>query len=73
MRLNLKLRPIVAFDVNNPQHRKDYARFLQTHSWGHCPVRYELDEVCGEMQGAIQRRLLDYYSQQDIALQNWSK
>ena len=66
MRMNLRLRPIVAFDVYNPQHRRDYARFLETSSWAHCSVRYEIDAVCGELQGAIQRCLLTYYSQQDL-------
>jgi hypothetical protein len=59
--LSLRMRPIVEFDVNKRQHREDYARFLASGSWGHCPVRYELNESCGELSGAIQRKLLDYY------------
>ena len=66
MRTRFRMRPVVAFDVTNPKHRRDYAVFLRTHSWVHCDVRYELDEVCGEMQPAIQRRLLEYYSQRDM-------
>jgi len=66
MRLDLRTRPVVAFDVNNVKHRRDYAIFLRTHRWGHCAVRYELDEPVGELQAAIQRRLLEYYTSRDL-------
>ncbi len=61
MRMHLKLRPIVAFDPSNRQHRENYAEFLRTGSWRHCAVRYEIDESYGELQGRLQRRLLEYY------------
>ena len=51
----------MAFDPTNKQHRKDYAEFLRTGKWIHCDVRYELDEPGGELQGMIQRRILEYY------------
>ena len=64
--LNLKLRPTVLFDVTNRKHREDYAKFLATGSWGHCRVRYELDEPCGELSGAIQRKMLEYYTEREF-------
>ena len=66
MKLHRIMRPVVAFDVKNKEHRKDYAMFLRTNSWQHCDVRYELDETCGELQGVIQRRLLEYYANQEF-------
>lgn len=68
MRMYLKLRPIVAFDVNNRKHRQDYAQFITTGSWSHSKVRYELDEVTGELQGAIQRVMLEYYVSKEFKL-----
>lgn len=68
MRLHLKMRPVVAFDPSNKDHRRDYAEFLRTGSWGHCAVRYELDESCGELQSRIQRNLLEYYLGKEFRL-----
>lgn len=66
--LNLKLRPIVAFDENNRLHRLDFAKFLETGSWKHCKVRYELDESCGELSGAIQRKMLVFYAKREFKI-----
>lgn len=66
MKLHRIMRPVVAFDVKNKEHRKDYAQFLATGSWQHCGVRYELDDTCGELQGVIQRKLLEYYAGQEF-------
>jgi hypothetical protein len=67
MRLNLFRKPTVAFDVNNRQHRQDYATFLKTGSWKHCPVHYEIVDVAGEVQSVVQRKLLEYYSSKEFA------
>lgn len=66
--LDLKVRPTVEFDVNKRQHREDYARFLATGSWGHCPVRYEVNEPCGELSGTIQRKMLEYYTAREFKI-----
>lgn len=66
--LNLRMRPIVEFDVTNRKHREDYARFIATGSWGHCPVRYEVNESCGELSGAIQRKMLEYYTGREFKI-----
>lgn len=67
MKLSLFRKPSIAFDVKNPQHRKDYALFLSTNSWRHANVHYELDEMSGENQSVIQRRLLEFYSAKEFA------
>lgn len=66
MQLNLITKPVVAFDVKNTEHRRDYAQFLATGSWRHSPVRYELADSCGELQAVIQRKLLEYYAGQEF-------
>ena len=67
--LHLRMRPIVEFDVTNRKHREDYAKFIATGSWGHCPVRYEVNEPCGELAGAIQRKILEYYMMREFKLE----
>ena len=68
MRLHLRMKPVVEFDPANRQHRKDYAEFLRTGRWTHCLVRYELDEPSGELQGMIQRRILEYYMEREFKI-----
>ena len=41
--LNNFARPSVEFDVNNVEHRQHYLKFIQTNSWGKCPVRFKVD------------------------------
>lgn len=66
MRLNLFRKPTIAFDVNNRQHRNDYALFMKTGSWKHFSVHYEVADVAGEVQSVVQRRLLEYYSSKEF-------
>lgn len=70
MRLNFFKRPVVVFDPLNRKHRKDYAEFLKTGSWKSCDVRYELDEPVGELQAAIQRKMLTFYTSREFNLNN---
>lgn len=66
MKLNLFRKPTIAFDVNNRQHRNDYAIFLKTGSWKHCSVHYEVADAYGEVQSVVQRKLLEYYSSREF-------
>ena len=68
-RLSLRLRPVVAFDVTNKEHRKHYGRFMCTGSWAGCPYIFEADEPSGELQAIIQRRLLQYYAQKEFKIE----
>ena len=55
-------RPLVAFDAHNKEHRRHYYKFRQTHSWGHCPVRFIVPDESGwDLISMIQRQLLEYY------------
>lgn len=60
-KLELVTRPLVTFDVGNVQHRKWFAQFQKTYSWGHCPVRFTATEE-GELIPVLQRQLASYYA-----------
>lgn len=67
MILNLFRKPTIAFDVNNRQHRNDYAQFMKTGSWKHASVHYVVPDIAGEMQSVVQRKLLEYYSAKEFS------
>jgi len=55
-------RPLVAFDPYNKEHRKFYYEFVETRSWGHCPVRFIVPDATGmDLIRLIQAELLNYY------------
>jgi hypothetical protein len=61
-RLEFMSRPLVAFDPSNKEHRRHYYRFLETSSWGGCPVRFIVPDDFGfDLITMIQRSLLQYY------------
>ena len=60
-KLQLHGRPWVVFDPFNKDHRKWFAQFNKNLSWGHCPVRFVVDEDHGDLITMIQRRLIQYY------------
>jgi hypothetical protein len=63
-------RPWVKFDAANKQHRRWFAEFLQTGTWGRCPVRFCMDEdQQGELLGLIKRDILDYYAAREFGQQ----
>jgi len=59
--LNLWSRPWIVFDPANKQHRRWFTEFQRTRTWGHCPVRFVLDEPEGELITQIQNQLITYY------------
>jgi len=54
-------RPWVVFDAKNKDHRKWFAQFQREASWGHCPVRFVVDDEQGDLVTMIQRRLIQFY------------
>lgn len=61
-RLEYYSRPLVAFDPKNKEHRRFYHQFVQTNSWGHCPVRFIVPEASGsDLIKMIQNELIKYY------------
>jgi hypothetical protein len=60
-KLELYGRNYVVFDATNKEHRKWFAEFNKSLSWGHCPVRFVIDNDHGDLVTMIQRSLIQYY------------
>ena len=60
-RLQLHGRPYVVFDPANKNHRRWFADFNGSNSWGRCPVRFVVNEDHGDLITMIQRELIAYY------------
>lgn len=60
-RLELFGRPYVVFDPDNKDHRRYYYQFVETSSWGKCPVRFVVPEDHGDLVTMIQRSLVAHY------------
>jgi hypothetical protein len=54
-------RPWVVFDANNKDHRRWFAEFNRSCSWGGCPVRFVVNEAAGDLITHIQRELIQFY------------
>lgn len=60
-------RPLVAFDPSKEEHRRFYYNFLESNTWGHCPVRFICpDETGSDLIKMMQRQLIDYYIHQEF-------
>ena len=65
-RLELFGRPYVIFDPENKDHRRYYHQFVETSSWGQCPVRFVVPEDHGDLITMIQRSLIKFYVQKEF-------
>lgn len=54
-------RPWVNFDPTNRDHRRWFAIFQRTGTWGGCPVRFIIADDSGDLLTMIRQRLIDYY------------
>lgn len=59
-------RPWAVFDANNKEHRRAFAEFQRTRTWGHSPVRFILSEASSNLVTQIQRELVQYYVDQEF-------
>jgi len=64
--LALHNRPWVVFDPDNNEHRRWYANFVETGTWGRCPVRFVISDDHGNLVTMIQRKLVEYYVKQEF-------
>jgi hypothetical protein len=64
--LNLFVRPWTVFDPSNQSHRTYYYEFLQSGTWGNCPLRFVVDNDHGDLITMIQRSLVNYYVDQEF-------
>jgi hypothetical protein len=66
-RLQLHGRPWVVFDAYNKEHRKWFADFNKSGAWGHCPVRFVVNDDHGDLITQIQRNLIQFYVDKEFA------
>lgn len=59
-------RPFVVFDPTNKSHRAHYAKFQETRSWAHCPLRFIVDEDQDNLVAMVQHKLAGYYLQKEF-------
>lgn len=64
--LSSHLRPAVTFDPANEDHRRYFAEYLKTGTWGKCPVVFADSFQGGNQFAIIQRRLAEYYLQKEF-------
>jgi hypothetical protein len=60
------IRPMVAFNVDNAEHRKWYAEFVKYRTWGRCPVRFMADSLDQDLVSHINEKMLHYYITQEF-------
>jgi len=65
--LYLRARPMVAFNVENPLHRKYFAEFVKYNTWGKCPVRFMTESLDVDLVSYINNKMLNYYVEQEFA------
>lgn len=65
-KLELMRRPWTEFDPSDREHRKWYAEYVQTGTWGHCPVRFVDPTDCGNLAAAMQASMVRYYVKQEF-------
>jgi hypothetical protein len=65
--LAFNLRPLVAFDVANKEHRRLYNQFKRTRSWGDCPCRFVVPNTDQfNLITSIEYLLLKYYMDREF-------
>ena len=67
--LKVKTRPTVIFDAANEQHRKWAHEFIQTKTWGRCPVKLEVGDESEDVTGYISRKLMEFYLNREFNVQ----
>lgn len=66
-KLEFYIRPLVAFDPANKEHRRWYHEFMQYGGWGTCPVRFICpDDIGYDLTVMIRNELIDYYVKREF-------
>lgn len=63
-------RPWVAFDPNNKDHRRWFAEFQKSGTWGRTPVRFIVPDEDGDLLTLCQRKLIRYYVDKEFGKTN---
>lgn len=64
--LHFNARPWTVFDPDNKDHRKWYADFVKSGTWGRCPYRFIVPEDHGDLITMCQRSLIKYYVEKEF-------
>lgn len=66
-KLEFYIRPLVAFDPANKEHRRWFHEFMQYGGWGTCPVRFICPTDTGyDLTIMIRNELIDYYIKKEF-------
>ena len=60
------IRPLMAFDVQNADHRRWYAEFVKYNTWGKCPVRFLAESLDQDLVSHINDKMLHYYIEREF-------
>ena len=64
----------MAFDPADKDHRRFYAEFMTTSSWGSCPVRFIVPEDHGgDLISMIKNSLINYYVEREFQFKKKKK
>jgi hypothetical protein len=66
--LALHCRPFTVFDPADSQHRRWYSDFVQSGTWGRCPVRFVVTDDQGDLITMMQRSLIRYYVSKEFKI-----
>ena len=64
--LHFKSRPWTVFDPADKDHRRWYADFVKSGTWGRCPYRFIVPEDHGDLITMCQRSLIKYYIEKEF-------
>jgi hypothetical protein len=64
--LELHGRPWTVFEPGNKEHRRWYAEFVRSNTWGRVPYRFIVPDDHGNLISMIQRKLVEYYVTQEF-------
>jgi len=59
-------RQWTVFEAGNKNHRQWFAEFQRSGTWSKCPVRFIVDDDHGDLITMIQRKLIEYYTDQEF-------
>ena len=65
-RLDYIGRPWVAFDAGNKLHRKWFAEFQKSKTWGRIPVRFIVSDDAGDLTTLIKERVTKFYIEREF-------
>ena len=65
-RLSLFGRPFTVFDPADKDHRAYYYDFVNTGTWGRCPLRFVVPDDQGDLVTMIQRSLVKFYVEREF-------